>query len=173
MILITEGLDRSGKTFLADKIAENFRFQRYKEYTELKKIVSFHGQLEEWSYFETGAVSYMLPIFSCFDNFIIDRFHISSYVYANFFKRTELITFEKKENLMLATKKDIRIIYCDITEKTFNKRHEIEKERKWEFEPQQQLFEKAIGMTKFPVLRIDTNNTIEDSLRQFSIECNP
>ena len=167
MILILEGLDCSGKTTIADRLVSDLRyFTRYKEYKELKNLVSFHGQLEQWSYFEAGAVSYMLPMFAAFDNFVIDRFHISAYAYTRFFKRKEFVTFEKKEELMSATKKDIEIIYCDISEKTFVERHDVKKERKWSFEEQKQLFEEALKLTKFPVTRIDTNNSVDESVRQ-------
>jgi thymidylate kinase len=165
MVLIFEGLDCSGKTTLADLIAHDQNFKRYKEYKELKNLVSFHDQLNEWSYFEAGSVAYMLPMFSAFDDFVIDRFHFSCYAYTRFFKRQEFISFEKKEDLMFATQKDIRIVYCDITEKTFDERHEIKRERKWEFNEQKRLFEEAITLSRFPVLRVDTNNSVEESFQ--------
>ena len=62
MVLIFEGTDRAGKSLLADKVAKCGNLKRYKEYKELKNLFSFHGQLKEWSYFEAGAIAYMLPM---------------------------------------------------------------------------------------------------------------
>lgn len=168
MIVILEGLDCSGKTTIADYIANRFDMYRYHEYEHLKKLVPFDRDVQNWTFFEAGSVAYMLPMFKAFDDFVIDRFHISAYAYSRYFGRTEMISFEEKERLMVATCKKIHVVYCETDYESYVKRHKKRGEKflsEEEFDKQKRLFEEGLKKTQFPISRFQTTGDEKETHR--------
>lgn len=122
MLLIFDDVDQGGKTTLAKKAAEYLGIQYIKlnninirdnEYVKDGVSISTHSQLETvLQLYEKGVIK----------DAILDRFHISEYVYSNLFNRPYDTNYVMEIENRLSKLNDIFIIRCVPNYRTLEKR---------------------------------------------------
>jgi len=98
MIIILEGLDGCSKTTQAKNLSKNLNLTHFEESDDLKHIISFRRNPDDWKYFVTGINAQTLNVFLSFDNFVKDRFHLSEYAYSKLFNRESILSFQEIDN---------------------------------------------------------------------------
>jgi len=124
MILIFEGVDCSGKSTIIDKFVNKYNFKKFFHNEELRKPFNYN-------YYDKYAVSAfygamnatLLSACEVFDNFVIDRFHISECVYSR--KRIELFPYAKIINYLSSLNKKIITVYCYCNYQDYLKRMKL------------------------------------------------
>ena len=162
MIIIFEGIDGSGKTTIKNKINELFEFKdfsqinefRHCDYLKTKRDLSLHY----------AAYNQMI-MNACyaFDNFSIDRYHISEAVYSQINMRETHFSFSEIEKYFIKLEKDIVIVYCECNYEKYKKRL-IEREenvnmKEKEYSSLQKIFEKYLTKSELKSIIINTTDT--------------
>lgn len=171
MILLLEGVDASGKSSIAQAIEVKYPYlTNIVEPDTTRHILSFKNEKEKYACFVSGQIHNTLTMFKYFDNFIQTRFHLSDFVYSNFYNRKAYISFNYLDTFLFLVSKEVKLILCDIDYDTYVFRHSKRKENDYleegEFLQQTLLFKQAFEASRLQKKIIDSSGSIENSLKQ-------
>jgi len=159
MKLIIEGVDNSGKTRLSKFLAKELGLIYINE--QYKHLFNFKFEPNQWKFFVNGFNAQTLNIFGCFDNFIKDRFHLSEYVYSEYYNRESFLPFDTIENELLKMS-DVLLIFLDSDFEIYQKRVDpseetVTFENKYEYNAHRKLFIQAYLNSKLKKIHINTS----------------
>lgn len=182
--IIIEGTDSSGKNVIAKEIA---RLYGYKHIEPVVKNIpieeEFHPFKEEefnrrrkqhldgYKYQIYGAIRSYLNLFVNLDKIIVDRFHLSEYVYSKFYKRASLVDFDFVDYFLHDC--ETKLILLEIDYETYVKRLTARKESPDPenlFNLHKELFSEAFEKSILKKVKIDSTISIENtmnSLKEF------
>lgn len=167
MILIFESPDKSGKTTLAQMIADYLNIKYLKlnninvvENVEIKHGISIstHSQLESITQLhEKGVIK----------DVVLDRFHGSEYVYSNLFKRDYDISYIANIEERLSKFNDVILIRCRPSLITLKHRWHDENIIDYsKILESIKLYDDFYKQTKLSYIEIDTNGSIEKAFAE-------
>ena len=165
MFIIFESPNKSGKTTLARMLADYLNITYLKlnninvvEDTEIKDGISIstHSQLETITQLhEKGVIK----------DVVLDRFHISEFVYANLLDRSYSISYLKDIEERLSKFNDVILIRCRTSLPVLKNRWLEEK-----LIPTEKVYQESelykLFKTKLPSIEIDTDGSIEKSFAE-------
>lgn len=171
MFIIFESPDKTGKTTLARMIADFLNIVYLKlnninivENTEIKDGISIstHSQLETITQLHEKGVM---------KDAILDRFHISEYVYSCLFKRTYNISYLANIEERLSKYNDVILVRCRTSIPKLVKRWSNEKLLdKNSLKKVDWLYNDFYMRTQLPVIEIDTDGSVEKAFAQLIAE---
>ena len=145
MIFTIEGVDCSGKSFLANAISKKFDIPVLE--IDFKKSYKDFST-ENWKNVIYGSNEMLCSVYRCLDNFVKTRFQLSEYVYSKYYKR-DGFDFDTMDNCGI--KKNI-IVLSVISYQAYLERAQGRKDKELfteqEFYDQQNLFKDAYDKSK-------------------------
>lgn len=93
MIVTLEGIDCCGKSWLADEIAREFMLTRF-DNSFSPHAASYTDPESSWEDVVWGMNVVTGQAYDSFDNFVKDRFFMSEYVYAKYYKRRMNVSYD-------------------------------------------------------------------------------
>jgi hypothetical protein len=153
MVIIIEGLDKCGKTFLSNYIVENYEF-RYLKCNQPKK----GGPYKEYRKIIDGISKEP-------GDYVIDRMHLGEFVYGPIYRGKSGLTqedFKDLENRLIEL--GTILIYCYDIENNIAKRFKEEKEEFADVKKIKKMLEfynKILKETKLPVYKHKMKGTMD------------
>lgn len=159
MNIILEGLDASGKSTIG-KLLKNYQYiDPY--HTKNEPLSTNKKDIDGYAYQLRGSLIFATNVLCSLNKVVIDRLHLSEYVYSKYYNRESYIDFSKIDNLIC---NNTMILYCYASYETSLNRF---KERNEEipdentYNTQIELYNEILVKTKLKTLHINTDNTIE------------
>jgi thymidylate kinase len=175
MIVIIEGVDKTGKTSIAKALSEKIGLTNFRLYQ--KHTLDFN-ESNKWPWYVGGMNIALMNVCKAFDNFILDRFHYSEYVYSKSLLRNTIIPFEVMDNFLNEISTPVITFLLDTNWETYMSRCGDETKRfsKEEFDTQRMFFNAAHANTKlknkFKIHTSDTSvvevvNLMDDTINEY------
>lgn len=166
MLLLFEGVDKSGKsTLIENLIKAGVRVSGYWKNPQKPKATQYWKGKIEGIYFgfyeATKAMGLQYP-------FIVDRSHITEAVYAKPKRKYTPASFLDYEKTMNAV-----VIYVDTPLETILERNKREKDdyvKSDEFSVLKKRYERYLKLTKLDVIRIDGSGSQEEMLQELIVK---
>ena len=123
MVIIIEGIDRVGKTTLANKLHKKLRIPIYKKFRTCEKVNTYSEEEKELINYgdSLGAVNFWNSD-SFKGDIIVDRFHWTEYVYTKvdrdvslsrkYLSNIEKLMSQRKEKYVIIYVKPVDVKYC-------------------------------------------------------------
>jgi len=115
MVIIVEGIDKSGKTIFAKEFCKRFSFQYYK----VQRNIFFSGEYDHFNMHEKDL--YTRGEYECVSNLlrgininiVLDRFYPSAWVYSNAFNRNTDFSYLYRIDKLNAESGKFYLVYVD------------------------------------------------------------
>ena len=166
MILILDGIDKSGKSTFAKELCKLFPFKVYKFTRKPKDDSKMERQKIKTHYLATLETIVQLPDIM----HVFDRFHFSELAYSK--KRGYEAMDDKWFFDILETKIKKHphlVVYCFCEKEKILQRMIIEKEEYMEKEDLDEIlarYEKVLGMSQLNIIKINTSDDAKINLRK-------
>lgn len=162
MIVILEGPNKCGKTTLAKHLIEKHGFAYFKD-TRIESRILTNEQKKEVIEHDIEAQANLIMAISNSINLIIDRFHITEYVYGKLFRNYESNCINIAENMLINS--NVKLVYChriDDTDSLVKLYDETIKESKLELLSFDILKDDVKELNKFLNLRYSSNIEMQE-----------
>lgn len=176
--IIIEGTDSSGKNVIGKEIAKLYVYKHIEPVVKNIPIdEEFHPFKEEefnrkrkqhidgYKYQIYGAIRSYLNLFVNLDKIIVDRFHLSEYVYSRFYTRESLVDFDFVDHFLHDC--ETKLILLEIDYETYVKRLTARKESpdsEDTFNWHRDLFNEAFEKSILKKIKIDSTISIENTM---------
>lgn len=155
MNIILEGLDASGKSTIG-KLLKNYQYiDPY--HIKNEPLSTNKKDIDGYAYQLRGSLIFATNVLCSLNKVVIDRLHLSEYVYSKYYNRESYVDFTRIDDLVL---NNTKILYChasyDTCVKRFTERGETIPSKE-DYVKQLDLYEEALDKSKLLVCFINTD----------------
>lgn len=163
MLILIEGIDKSGKTTFINNFCNRLSLPFYRKNPPMSlKAEEYHSYFKGVAYALTELHNLLRF------NVIVDRSFISDWVYSN--KESQYLDFSiwKEWEERFTLQKDTILIYLEIPKNIFNQRINAQPDpfmSENDYESHMRLYEIYLSLTSFPYIRINGHVSFDEQIR--------